>query len=287
MGLHNLIWGVFMENFNLNIPFDTKLPTIQGPGNNYAFIQKQVGTLEPNIPISVVLPVYNRIDMLRRTIAMLTHQTYPLELIEVIIADDGSDDNPEQLIDEFKDYFEINYVRQRDEGYRLSHIRNLGVRSARYDNVIILDCDMAPVPNLVRTYAEWLVLDYNVILIGHRRYVDANHIEPKDVIKNPTLMLDLPPVATKNKVMVKSPSKDWREPIYQETNMLLRSPHPFRTSSCGNVAFNRRIFKHAGDFDEAFTAWGAEDNEFGYRVWNAGYYFIPLLDALGLHQEPP
>ena len=69
--------------------------------------------------------------------------------------------------------------------------------------------------------------------------------------------------------------------------MLIHSPHPFRTSSCGNVAFNRRIFRDAGDFDEAFTAWGAEDNEFGYRVWNAGYYFVPLVDALGLHQEPP
>ena len=90
-------------------------------------------------------------------------------------------DSPEQLIDEFNDYFEINYVRQRDEGYRLSHIRNLGVRSAKHDNVIILDCDMAPVPNLVKTYAEWLVLDYKVILIGHRRYVDANQIEPFDV----------------------------------------------------------------------------------------------------------
>ena len=67
--------------------------------------------------------------------------------------------------------------------------------------------------------------------------------------------------------------------------MLIHSPHPFRTSSCGNVAFNRRIFRDAGDFDEAFTAWGAEDNEFGYRVWNAGYYFVPLVDALGLHQE--
>lgn len=276
-----------MNNFNLNIPFDTKLPSIQGCGNDYTFIQKQVGSVKPDIPISIVLPVYNRINMLRRTIAMLTHQTYPLELIEVIIADDGSDDNPEQLIDEFKEFFEINYVRQRDEGYRLSHIRNLGVRSARHENVIILDCDMAPVPNLVKTYAEWLILDYNVILIGHRRYVDANEINPKDVLKDPAFMLNLPPVATKNKVMVKSPSKDWREPIYQETNMLVNSPHPFRTSSCGNVAFNRRIFKKAGDFDEAFTAWGAEDNEFGYRVWNAGYYFIPLIDALGLHQEPP
>ena len=43
-------------------------------------------------------------------------------------------------------------------------------------------------------------------------------------------------------------------------------------------------FSINGDFDEAFTAWGAEDNEFGYRVYNAGYYFIPVekLDALGL-----
>ena len=46
-------------------------------------------------------------------------------------------------------------------------------------------------------------------------------------------------------------------------------------------------FSDAGPFDESFTAWGAEDNEFGYRVMNAGYYFIPVLDALGLHQEPP
>ena len=180
-----------MEKLELNIPLDTKLPAIQGFGNNYAFIQKQLGSVEPDIPISIVLPVYNRIDMLRRTIAMLTHQTYPLELIEVIIADDGSDDNPEQLIDEFKQFFEINYVRQRDEGYRLSHIRNLGVRSARHDNVIILDCDMAPVPNLVKTYAEWLVLDYDVILIGHRRYVDANDIAPKNVLNDPACMLDL------------------------------------------------------------------------------------------------
>ena len=100
-----------MEKLELNIPLDTKLPAIQGFGNNYAFIQKQLGTVEPDIPISIVLPVYNRIDMLRRTIAMLTHQTYPLELIEVIIADDGSDDNPEQLIDEFKQFFEINYEK--------------------------------------------------------------------------------------------------------------------------------------------------------------------------------
>ncbi|MEC7462579.1 MAG: glycosyltransferase [Candidatus Thermoplasmatota archaeon] len=274
-----------MKEYGTDLPF--YLPEIVGPGNDYSFLEAKLDDDFTKFPISIVIPVYNRIEMLRRTIAMLTHQTYPLELIEVIIADDGSNDKPEQLIDEFSDYFEVNYVKQKDEGYRLSHIRNLGVRSAKHDNIIILDCDMAPVPNLVSLFARWLALEEKVILIGHRKYVDANHIKVSDVIKSPSVMLELPAVATKNAVMKKSPSKDWRESIYSDTNNLKSSPHPFRASSCGNVAFHRQIFSDAGGFDENFTAWGAEDNEFGYRVFNAGYYFIPVLDALGLHQEPP
>jgi chondroitin synthase len=269
------------------LPQGLDLPPVDRNANDYSRIESMVGSVEPTLPISVVLPVYNRIDMLRRTMAMLTHQTYPLHLMEVIIADDGSNDQPEQLIEEFSEFFEVNYVRQRDLGYRLSHVRNLGVRSARHDHVIILDCDMAPVPDLVRIYASWLALDEKVLLIGHRRYVDANDIPPESVLADPRVMLELPNVETKNAVMKNSPSKDWREPIYAETDMLKQADHPFRVSSCGNVAFHRRIFSEAGPFDEDFTDWGAEDNEFGYRVWNAGYWFVPLVEAMGMHQEPP
>tara|TARA_Y100001954_G_scaffold198707_1_gene216200 strand:+ start:766 stop:4398 length:3633 start_codon:yes stop_codon:yes gene_type:complete len=276
-----------MTAYGDTLPKGMTLPELEGVGNDYSFLEKRAQRSNPQIPISIVLPVYNRIDMLRRTMAMLTHQTYPLKLMEIIIADDGSNDHPEQLILEFEDFFDVNYVRQKDLGYRLSHVRNLGVRAAKYDNIIILDCDMAPVPNLVELYAKWLSLDEKVLLIGHRRYVDANDVTIESVMTNPSVMLELPPVATKNAVMRNSPSRDWREAIYNETDNLRQSPHPFRVSSCGNVAFHRRIFSDAGPFDEAFTAWGAEDNEFGYRVMNAGYYFIPILDALGLHQEPP
>ena len=279
--------GNRMTSYGHKLPYGMTLPDLKGIGNDYTFLETQAMDATPKIPISIVLPVYNRIDMLRRTMAMLTHQTYPLELMEIIIADDGSSDNPEQLILEFEEFFDVNYVRQKDIGYRLAHIRNLGVRSARHDHIIILDCDMAPVPNLVELYAKWLSLEEKVLLIGHRRYVDANDITAEAVLENPSSMLELPPVATKNTVMKNSPSKDWREAIYSETDNLRQSPHPSRASSCGNVAFHRRIFDDAGPFDEAFTAWGAEDNEFGYRVMNAGYYFIPILDALGLHQEPP
>lgn len=276
-----------MKSYGVKLPKGMALPDLKGIGNDYTFLETKAMNATPEIPISIILPVYNRIDMLRRTMAMLTHQTYPLELMEIIIADDGSSDHPEQLILEFEEFFAVNYVRQKDLGYRLAHIRNLGVRAAKHDHIIILDCDMAPVPNLVELYAKWLSLDEKTLLIGHRRYVDANDVTAEAVLDNPSSMLELPSVATKNAVMKNSPSKDWREAIYSETDNLRHSPHPFRASSCGNVAFHRRIFDDAGPFDEAFTAWGAEDNEFGYRVLNAGYYFIPILDALGLHQEPP
>ena len=56
----------------------------------------------------------------------IVHQTYPLDLIEVIIADDGSSDN--QIIGQkIPAYFEIKYVgarRTKDSGMT---VRNLGV----------------------------------------------------------------------------------------------------------------------------------------------------------------
>ena len=89
--------------------------------------------------VTIIIPVYNRKEKLAKTIAALTHQTYPHNLFEVIIADDGSSDNPEELCETFKDFFSISYIRQEDEGYRLSEIRNRGIAAASHEQIIILD----------------------------------------------------------------------------------------------------------------------------------------------------
>ena len=97
----------------------------------------------------MVIPVYNRKEKLSKTIAGLTQQTYPLELIEIIIADDGSSDNPDELVDLFSKNLDIKYIRQDDDGYRLSEIRNKGIEVAKHNQIIILDCDMLPLLTLV------------------------------------------------------------------------------------------------------------------------------------------
>jgi glycosyltransferase involved in cell wall biosynthesis len=58
----------------------------------------------PDIPtplVSVVIPTYNRPAYLRQALLSVLHQTYPN--FEVLIADDCSPENPQQLLDELQD----------------------------------------------------------------------------------------------------------------------------------------------------------------------------------------
>ena len=44
----------------------------------------------PSLPVSIIVPYYERPEELARTLASLERQTYPRDLFEVIVVDDGS-----------------------------------------------------------------------------------------------------------------------------------------------------------------------------------------------------
>lgn len=275
------------------LPAEMEIERPNGLGNDHSFISDEVDRRhlewQPYLPVSIVIPLYNRKEMLGRTLACLTHQTYPLELIEIIIADDGSSDEPMEIIEMFRDELTIRYVHQEDQGYRLAEIRNLGIRSAGNDLIILLDCDMAPVPIMVETYLRYLEVNEEVVLCGHRRYVDANDISIQEVRDDVGSILSLPDIETMNKQVKGTQlgqTLDWRIPIYLQSHDLRYEKFPFRAVCGGNIGFHRRIMDTVGWFDEEFRAWGAEDTEWGFRAWNRGLYIIPLIQSCGLHQEP-
>lgn len=273
------------------------IPPIMGKGNDWSPFENQVKARfykrvpeDYTLPVTVVIPVYNRIDKLGKTISALTHQTYPHELMEIVIADDGSSDNPETLISTFNDYFEMKHIFQEDRGYRLSEIRNKGVAAASNENIIILDCDMLPEPSLVESFMQYAHISKRCVMIGGRRYVNTDNLTMEDVIDDIDSVLNLPSLKTDTGMVPvgdDSPSEDWRYKIYRATENLKTEKHPFRAFCGGNVCFHRSLLDVVGGFDESFTAWGAEDTEFGFRVYNHGYWFIPVEGAGALHQEPP
>ena len=74
-------------------------------------------------------------------------QTYPLDLIEVVIADDDDNDDPLSMVSNLLRILDIQYVRQKDLGYRLSEVRNLGIRTAKNDYVIFTRLRYGPCAN--------------------------------------------------------------------------------------------------------------------------------------------
>jgi chondroitin synthase len=244
-----------------------------------------------NLPVSIVIPVYNRRDKLFKTIAAIVHQSYPAELIEVIIADDGSSDSPEDAIELFKSNLSIKHVHQEDLGYRLSEVRNLGVDTAKHEHIIILDCDMLPEPQLVESYMRFMHVTDQAILVGPRRYVNSDNITFQNILTNINSALSLPSVCNETGMIPEGdqqPSVDWRYlRLYPDSNDLRTSRQPFRAFCGGNVCFSKHLIERIGKFDESFTAWGGEDTEFGYRAYLEGYYFVPVNEAMALHQEPP
>ena len=84
--------------------------------------------------ISVVIPTYNRYELLKRAVASVMAQTYPPS--EIIIIDDGSIDNTAQIEQDFQD---LRYYYQENAG--VSSARNIGIQKAQNEWIAFLDSD--------------------------------------------------------------------------------------------------------------------------------------------------
>lgn len=284
-----------VEPIPLDWPSDLTLPPLPESTNDYVWAGKRKEL--DDYPrkqliidgLSIVIPTYNRAKILAITLACLCNQKTIYDY-EVIVADDGSKENIEEIVREFESLLNIKYVRQKDYGYQLCAVRNLGLRAAKYNYVAILDCDMAPNPLWVQSYMELLAVDDNVALIGPRKYIDTSKHTYLDFLSQKSLINEIPEIITNNQVADKveqNKSVDWRIEHFKNTDNLRLCNTPFRFFSGGNVAFAKKWLFRAGWFDEEFTHWGGEDNEFGYRLYREGCYFRSVEGAMAYHQEPP
>jgi glycosyltransferase involved in cell wall biosynthesis len=88
--------------------------------------------------VSVIIPTYNREKLLPRAIKSVLSQTF--QDFELIIVDDGSNDNTKEVVEKFKKKDNrVKYFYQKNSGP--ARARNLGIKNSKGDYIAFLDSD--------------------------------------------------------------------------------------------------------------------------------------------------
>lgn len=93
--------------------------------------------IQPESTVSVVIPTYNRASLLERSVRSVLHQTY--SELEVIVVDDGSDDDTERVIRNLDDPRVTYKTHDRNRGAAAA--RNTGLEAAAGDLIAFQDSD--------------------------------------------------------------------------------------------------------------------------------------------------
>ena len=87
--------------------------------------------------VSVVIPAYNAENYIAKAINSALNQSYPN--IEIIVVNDGSTDNTENVLAQFTNNGSVRIVSQSNHG--MSGARNTGIRNVRGEFIAFLDSD--------------------------------------------------------------------------------------------------------------------------------------------------
>ena len=104
--------------------------------------------------ISIIVPVYNTEKEIKKCLDSLVNQT--IKDIEIIIVNDGSTDNSEKIIYEYKEKYKdlIKYYSKENEG--VAATRNFGIEKAQADYVLFVDSDDYIESNLVEKLMPYI-----------------------------------------------------------------------------------------------------------------------------------
>lgn len=253
--------------------------------NDYSDLQYRVKKerARHELSASVAIPFHEGYDILARTIASLTQQTYPKDRFEVIIIADANHSDARSIAEQYKKYIDIKLVTlSNDDGFGPASCRNAGIHAASGDVIVSLDSDMICPHSFLESHMIWFHKSAKVATIGLRKFVEASRIPPENIAQNFHLISSLPEICSVSNTVLGC-RRDKRIP---EVRQLTIHPFPSNCFHGGNVAYWRDDALDIGLWDEDFNGnYGYEDIEFGQRLFEKGTQLAFESAATTYHQE--
>jgi len=213
--------------------------------------------------LTIIIPTYNRKDILRKTLAAYRSQSAPEEILEILVVDDGSTDGTDSVVAQSNEVspIPIRYLHQENRGQ--ASARNHGIREARGEIVLFGDDDIIPSGNLVSEHLGW-----------HRNYPEAS----VGVLGHVSWSPEVHPTPFMEWLGLAGPLFDYHS---LSRGMQVDVAHFYSN----NVSLKVEFLRKNGTFDEDFRTYGWEDTELGYRLIRRGLRLLYNPNAVGYHYK--
>ncbi|RCX18680.1 GT2 family glycosyltransferase [Fontibacillus phaseoli] len=261
---------------------------------------------------SVVIPCYNRSLQLLLTLAAFEKQTCPPDQFEIIVVDDGSQDDTLEKLRSYRSQAPYRLVIVSvNETKGRSVARNIGVAAAGEDYIIFCDPDFLVTPDFINVHASYHSRHPDSIVSGipnlwmgaytqlHSDFSHQEKVSMSEVLKKTGLWQDHY-FSTPETLEIVTP-----EDIRHQNDRLAKVVAPYEAGHPVNQQFKKtdvapwllsvtrclslpkKLFKQVRGFHEKFQKHGLEDWELGYRLHKCGYKFVSIEETIGYHQEHP
>ncbi|RZK98793.1 MAG: glycosyltransferase, partial [Pedobacter sp.] len=189
-------------------------------------------------------------------------QQYPKELLEIIIADDGSRGDTQEMIANISQTFPVPliHVWHEDHGFQLSKIRNKAIAKTSGDYIIQIDGDLILEQHFIQDHIAFRKL--GSFVSGSRVLMFARLSEKLLAGNQKTIKL--------TSAGLKNRSNAFRFPgLSHFFASTYKANNPAYVRGC-NMAFWKKDLIAVNGYNEDITGWGREDSELAIRLTNSG-----------------
>ncbi len=212
------------------------------------------------VRVSVIIPTFQRRNLLRRALNAVFAQDFPPSEFEVIVVIDGSQDGTLEMLRELRPSCRLRFLYQENKGQAAA--KNAGIQLAEGEILFFLDDDILLPPNALRDHLDKHDGSAQVIFAAIGVAPDSR-----------------PGLATEY-------TREFADSFYRALERGGFSYFPNYVNVLPNSSVPRRLILDAGGFDERFFR-AHEDTELAYRLYkqNVQFRYISGVRAVQVYDK--
>ncbi len=217
--------------------------------------------------ISVIIPTYNRAEILCKTLVAYQKQNVPLAEFEILVIDDGSTDHTRKVMEERKENYPITlkFLTQNHQGANAA--RNQGIQQAHGKLLLFTGDDIIPEPDFLKEHLarhQQYQLEERIAVLGFTTWHPDINITPLMKYLEDCSFL---------------PQFEYNRITHPED-----LAHEFFYTS--NISVHRTFLLKNGIFDEEMNKPFADDGELALRLRKKGLRIVyhPAAKAYHWHE---